>query len=219
MVDDEFTCLWYLYASADYFKRDLASRLHPLHACAETFYANADFRTPAQWLLSSHSPNLPETIVLRDHLSSDAQEAAPTNAWLQVTKFGATGGQRVPSNARIEYYLSLRSMEDPKAPARQLLRKRIDISVTACRPGCSVNRFVPELPQPSWIQDLRYLTNNPSMSLCFLTDDWPTDEMLTIEYTRRKNARGRNEKGNRATPGARHPAKESNPWYRWPTLR
>jgi len=136
-VDDEFTCLWYLYASFDYFKGDLQSRLRPLYAMAESAYHNADFRKPAQWVISEKPPGLPQTIIFPGALRSGEPSPTFTNSSLQVLKFEMVGAYNVPSHAQVDYYLNHHIKNGDRVFDKQLLRKRIEIEASTFAPKSS----------------------------------------------------------------------------------
>jgi hypothetical protein len=177
-LEDELICLWYLYASHDYLKRTFDSRIHPLQCLAESAYSRTDFRQPAEWTLVD-PPGLPKMILTK----GAADGVLFTNAWLRVSNFYSMEDLLLPAVATVEFFFLRPSFVDGKVVKTPSLHHRIEVVATAYKGKSEIESFVPALPVPSVVQDTRYWTSQPAVTVSRFASNWPDSKELDAAYS------------------------------------
>jgi hypothetical protein len=141
--------LWLMFASQCYWPTLTDSRLTPVYDWQASVMAGGQNRkVPAKWELLAGAGSLPKDV---QYLGGWGQ----TNGWYHTTGTKMAGDVVVPSGFFFEEN-QIGAEVDPTTLTHKIVRrKRVDVTVTDVRAGCSRTNLLP-LPGPvTMVMDLR----------------------------------------------------------------
>lgn len=180
---DQIICLWYAYASGAYFHAVSNSNIHPLQSMPLDYSKEKPFLQPGEWVLAQEPPFLPSSILMRSVRPGTGTNGVPaqtfTNAVLNVSAFTNILGIALPAKVEISYYFWL----PPVRPSLPRLRSHLTIQANQVSLEKNDNAaFVPALPLPSVVTDLRHLTSGVPTAVSVLATQWPTEREIAVAY-------------------------------------
>lgn len=184
-LEDEFIGLWYTFASGAYLATNTSARIVPLARLVASAYRTNDFRVEGRWELQEEAPWLPRSIVASNYIDTVAarglkhvrRKEASTNVALQSSQWRTQNGLTLPYHCVIEHYPSNDDGSVSPKPWRW-----IEVQVEKFQVLKEAVEVVPRLPDPSIVQDLRFLGATPSVVVDVLTNRWPSDTYVEQSF-------------------------------------
>ena len=186
-TDETILALWYAFASANSFPPGKNGFLDPMERLPQSAYYGNRERVPAAWRLDDLEPHLPAFIVTSNYCArsgpatgrapseirfmrrSEQDEMRPnTNVVLVASDHTNCSGLHLPTRVDFHYFNCGSTGQFSCLP-----RKRLTVVAQSTKSRCLTTNFVPTIPSPSFVTDLRFYTSNPPRSVMRLTNQWP----------------------------------------------
>jgi hypothetical protein len=160
--------LWLMFASQNYWGGLKTGRLRPIYDWQASVPMDPNMKVPAKWELLSGPGSLPNKVMYLGRWEE-------TNGFYAVTRTNSVGGTLIPGGF---------VFEEQKAVALEgmVLRKRVEVEVTAVQPACSRASLIPVPVGRTIVIDRRLALPGPQQQLKIKGYDnpvrgrWPTLE-------------------------------------------
>lgn len=193
-IGDEIMALWYIFASHCYLGTLTNMLIAPIESLPTEIYKDGFVQVPGQILRDGAPPGLPRFAsalgyVLKNDTEGVRLEPATvplTNVHLTVALFTNRFGLSIPLDASVDYFRT----RGRSGQFHVVYRKRLRVLVESLAADCPRTTFVPEVPQPSTITDLRVYARAKRSALVFGTN-WLSEQALfeRVEALPRRPAR------------------------------
>ncbi len=162
--------LWLMFASQCYWKELNTDQLRPVYDWQASVGAHGqNIRVSAGWNLLNGTGSLPQEVWYLG-------EWGETNGLYSITGSKSVGGTLIPTGFIFER-LQVGPLNETSFVHEMVVVKRVDVKVTAIRPGCSRASLIPSPDGPAVVVDRRFdsgIPNRPPSYQNPVSGQWPT---------------------------------------------
>jgi|GEM_PF-1343991 len=166
-ADPRLRTLWFIYASSDYFLTNKGTQYFTMEPSAQFMETGKFFTSEGELKLSQHTPCLP------DRLTVNCSQ-------MHVVRWTNFDGLSLPIEAVYSY--STKPIPINEDHPTNTIRQMTFIA-TSFSKNVTKKSFIPELPNPTFISDIRFKGESKPVVLYATTNQWPSDEQAVHAYS------------------------------------